>query len=162
MMTVTESGVQEEAASSEATATGPSLGRIEDVDSLHKHLQWAIELEHSTVPPYLCALYSLDRGRNPVAADVMLSVFVEEMLHLTLAANLLNAVGGRPRLHVPQMLPGYPRPLPHGDRSFELSLLPFGREALAQLERIERPEVAGAPPQDDRYATIGQFYSSIR
>ena len=32
-------------------------------------------------------------------------VFVEEMLHLALAANLLNAVGGRPRLDSPRMLP---------------------------------------------------------
>ena len=39
--------------------------RIETIDSLHEHLQWAIELEHATIPPYLCALYSLDPARNP-------------------------------------------------------------------------------------------------
>ena len=57
----------------------------------------AIELEHATLPPYLCALYSLDAARNPDAVAVISGVFVEEMLHLTLAANILNAVGGRPR-----------------------------------------------------------------
>ena len=31
------------------------------LDGLREHLQWAIELEHSTIPPYMCALYSLDR-----------------------------------------------------------------------------------------------------
>ena len=138
------------------------FGRIDDVASLHDHLQCAIELEHTTLPPYLCALYSLDREENPAAGEALLSVFVEEMLHLALAANVLNAVGGRPRLDTPQMVPGYPRSLPHGDPSFAVSLLPFGREAVRQFAQIERPAAAGAPPQDDRYDTIGQFYEAIR
>jgi len=71
--------------------------RIDTLDSLREHLQWAIELEHATLPPYLTALYSLDPERNPAAVEVLSSVFVEEMLHLALAANLLNAVGGAPR-----------------------------------------------------------------
>lgn len=141
---------------------GRLFDRIDDVEDLHEHLQCAIELEHSTLPPYLCALYSLDRKQNPVPAEIMLSVFVEEMLHLTLAANLLNAVGGRPRLDAPQLLPGYPRSLPHGDEAFAMSLLPFGKDALAQFARVERPAPVGAPAQCDRYATIGQFYSAIR
>ena len=70
------------------------LAAIRSIDSVREHLQCAIELEHATLPPYLCPLYSLDRDRHPVAAEVMESVFVEEMVHLTLAANLLSAVGG--------------------------------------------------------------------
>lgn len=139
-----------------------SFERIDDVESLREHLQCAVELEHATLPPYLCALYSLDRDRNPVAFEVLLSVFVEEMLHLTLAANLLNAVGGRPQLDVPAMLPGHPRPLPHGDPTFAVSLLPFGPDALRQLAQIERPATIGAPPEGDRYETISQFYNAIR
>ena len=96
-------------------AEAPSFARIATLESLREHLQWAIELEHFTLPPYLCALYSLDAARNPEASEVVASVLVEEMLHMTLAANLLNAVGGRPRLDTPQMLPVYPRCLPHGD-----------------------------------------------
>ena len=42
-------------------------------------------------------------------------------LHLALVANILNAVGGRPRLDYPSMLPAHPRPMPHGDRSLQLS-----------------------------------------
>jgi hypothetical protein len=133
--------------------------RIETIDSLQQHLQWAIELEHSTLPPYLCALYSLDPARNPEAVEVVSSVFVEEMIHLSLAANLLNAVGGEPRLDAPEMLPGYPRPLPHG--SMELSLLPFGPDALEMFLRLEKPEAPGAPGQSDHYETIGQFYDAI-
>ncbi|MEV6033954.1 ferritin-like domain-containing protein [Nonomuraea sp. NPDC052116] len=133
--------------------------KIDTLDSLREHLQWAIELEHATLPPYLCALYSLDPERNPEAVEVVGSVFVEEMLHLALAANLLNAVGGRPRLDTPGMLPPHPRPLPHG--SLELSLVPFGPEALEMFLRIEQPAPPGAPAEADGYETIGQFYAAI-
>lgn len=131
------------------------------LESLREHLQWAIELEHSTIPPYLCALYSIELGRNPEVVEVISSVLVEEMLHMTLAANLLNAVGGRPKLCNPRMLPGYPRPLPHSDRSFEISLFRFGLEAIDTFSKIEHPSPTGSPPESDRYETIGQFYEAI-
>ncbi|WP_440099435.1 ferritin-like domain-containing protein [Streptosporangium sp. H16] len=133
--------------------------RIDTLAGLREHLQWAIELEHATLPPYLMALYSLDPERNPAAVEVVSSVFVEEMLHLALAANLLNAVGGAPRLDTPEMLPPHPRKLPHGD--LELSLVPFGPEALEMFLRLEQPAPPGAPPEDDNYETIGQFYAAI-
>ncbi|WP_149264583.1 ferritin-like domain-containing protein [Actinomadura sp. K4S16] len=135
--------------------------RIATLDELREHLQWAIELEHATLPPYLCALYSLDAERNPEAAEAVAGVFVEEMLHLALAANLLNAVGGRPRLDMPRMLPPHPRRLPHADPSLVLSLLPFGPEALDMFLRLERPAPPGAPPEGDAYETIGQFYDAV-
>jgi hypothetical protein len=134
---------------------------IETLEDLRKHLQWAIELEHTTLPSYLCALYSLDAVRNPDAVEVVSSVFVEEMIHLALAANLLNAVGGRPRLDMPHVLPPYPRRMPHGDRGMELALLPFGADALEMFLRLEQPSPRGAPPEGNHYETIGQFYSAI-
>jgi CDGSH-type Zn-finger protein len=135
--------------------------RIATLDDLREHLQWAIELEHATLPPYLCALYSLDPERNPEAVEAVAGVFIEEMLHLTLAANLLNAVGGRPQLDSPRMLPPHPRRLPHGDPSLRLSLLPFGAEALDMFLRLEQPAPPGAPAEGDAYETIGQFYDAI-
>jgi Ferritin-like len=143
-------------------AEAPSFAGIATLESLREHLQWAIELEHFTLPPYLCALYSLDAIRNPEASEVVASVLVEEMLHMTLAANLLNAVGGHPRLDSPRMLPGYPRCLPHGDCSFEVPLLPFGPEALNIFLKIEQPAAPSDLPESDRYETIGQFYHAIR
>jgi len=133
--------------------------RIGTIDSLREHLQWAIELEHATIPPYLCALYSLDPARNPDAVELVSSVFVEEMIHLSLAANLLNAVGGEPRFDSPEMLPGYPRKLPHGE--INLELLPFGPGALEMFLRLEKPEAPGSPAESDDYETIGQFYDAI-
>lgn len=139
----------------------PSVGTIKSVQNLREHLQWALELEHSTIPPYLYALYSIEPGHNPEAVEVISSVVVEEMLHLTLAANLLNAVGGRPRLDIPKMLPGYPRPLPHSDRSFETSLFRFGAEAIESFLKIENPSPKINQPESDNYETIGQFYQAI-
>jgi Ferritin-like len=139
----------------------PSATRVETLEDLRKHLQWAIELEHATLPPYLCTLYSIDPERNPEAVQVVSRVFVEETIHLALAANLLNAVGGKPRLATPHMLPRHPLRLPHGDRTLELSLRPFGAEALEMFLRLEQPAPRGAPPEGDRYETIGQFYSAI-
>ncbi|GAA0835701.1 ferritin-like protein [Streptosporangium amethystogenes subsp. fukuiense] len=133
--------------------------KIGTLDSLREHLQWAIELEHATLPPYLTVLYSLDSERNPAAVEVVSGVFVEEMLHLALAANLLNAVGGTPRLDMPGMLPPHPRKLPHSD--LEVSLVPFGAEALEMFLRLEQPAAPGAPPEGEGYETIGQFYAAI-
>jgi hypothetical protein len=140
------------------TASSPSIATLDD---LREHLQWAIELEHATLPPYLCALYSLDPARNGDALAVVTGVFVEEMLHLALAANILNAVGGRPRLDSPTMLPQHPRRMPHGDRSLELSLVPFGPEALEMFLRIERPAPPRAPAEANGYETIRQFYEAV-
>ena len=62
---------------------------IATLDDLREHLQWALELEHATLPPYLCALYSIKPGTNTEASHAIASVCYEEMLHMTLAANLL-------------------------------------------------------------------------
>lgn len=134
---------------------------IQTPAGLRDHLQTAVELEHSTLPPYLCALYSIVEGTNPAAVEVIQGVVIEEMLHLTLAANLLNAVGGRPVLDAPGLLPTRPAHLPHSDGRIELSLRPFSRTAVEGFMAIERPSAADSPAQDEGYATIGQFYLAI-
>jgi hypothetical protein len=140
------------------SVTSHSISSLED---LRQHLQWAIELEHSTIPPYLCALYSVDPERNPDAHALLAGVLVEEMLHLALAANVLNAVGGRPLLDHPAMLPRYPRTLPHCDGSITLDLAPFDAAALDGFLRVEKPADPIAPAQFDSYETIGQFYTAL-
>ena len=134
---------------------------ITTIVGLRTHLQWAIELEHATLPPYLCALYSLEPGTNDDARTVLGGVFIEEMLHLVLAANVLNAVGGRVVLDSPRLLPRHPRRLPHSDPSLTVSLAPFGPDALDTFLRIERPAPAQGRAEADRYETIGQFYAAI-
>ena len=60
---------------------------------LHELLQAAVELAAPVIPPYLCALYSMHPTGNERAKLIIRSVVVEEMLHMILAANVLNAVG---------------------------------------------------------------------
>jgi|WetSurMetagenome_2_1015567.scaffolds.fasta_scaffold20733_3 CDGSH-type Zn-finger protein len=134
---------------------------IRTIESLRQHLQWAIEIEHATLPPYLCALYSIKQGRNREAVEVIHSVFLEEMLHMTLAANLLNAVGGLPRIDAPGFMPSFPAFLPHSNRAFAVSLTKFSPDALASFLRIERPAEHVGLPEDDEFETIGQFYEAI-
>ena len=135
---------------------------IDSLDDLRQHLQTAVEIEHATLPPYLCALYSIKEGSNSYAAAVIQSVVMEEMLHLTLAANILNAIGGAPVLDAPQLLPTHPAALPHGDRSVQVSLRPFSPEALTTFLAIEKPGAPESMPQDDGFTTIGQFYAAVQ
>ena len=134
---------------------------IDSLSKLRRHLQVALELEHSTIPPYLCALYSIPDGTNTGASSLIRGVVMEEMLHMVLVANLLNAVGGEPRVDSPKFVPTYPTCLPHSDKAFEVNLLPFGTDAIDTFLLIERPERSGAPPEGNKYRTIGQFYMAI-
>jgi CDGSH-type Zn-finger protein len=134
---------------------------VHNIDSLRKHLQWAIQIEHTTFPPYLCALYSIKDGYNQEAAEILCSIFMEEMLHMTLAANILNAIGGSPQFDKPDFIATYPTYLPHSNRSFKVPLGKFSRPVIDTMIKFEKPETEGAPPEDDNYQTFGQFYDAI-
>ncbi|MGH9021252.1 MAG: ferritin-like domain-containing protein [Acidimicrobiales bacterium] len=134
---------------------------MDTLDDLRRHLQGAIALEHATMPPYLCALYSIHPGTNEEAVDVIASVVVEEMLHMTLAANLLNAIGGTPVVADASVVATFPTALPHSDESFIVSLSRFSPATVETFMRVEKPEVSDAPPEADRFETIGQFYRAI-
>lgn len=134
---------------------------ITTIDDLRTRLQWAIEIEHSIIPPYLCALYSIKPGANREAVEALTSVFIEEMLHMTLAANVLNAIGGSPALDRPTFLPTYPQYLPHSRRTFLVPLARFSRPTIETFMRIENPEPPDARPDGDHFETQGQFYLAI-
>ncbi len=74
---------------------------IRTLDELKEFLHRAMQLEHATIPPYMTALYSIKPGSNQAATQILRVIVVEEMLHLTIAANILNAVGGTPDLASP-------------------------------------------------------------
>jgi hypothetical protein len=148
-------------------------------DELKELLEAAVKLELSTIPPYLCALYSIRPDGNDEAKLVIRSVVVEEMLHMVLAANVLNAIGGEPKIAGPEHAPRYPHELPDGAI---LDLLPFSPEAIDAFLKVENPEhdhhalaadhpLLGKPrPEPHRSscmevssspATIGAFYEEI-
>jgi hypothetical protein len=139
---------------------------IQTLADLQTHLQWAILIEHATIPPYLCALYSLDiqDPNNSAARAIIQDVVVDEMLHLSLNCNLLNAVGGSPTFNNASFLPKYPGPLPHHrpDPPLIIHLQKCSIDVVnSTFLAIEKPETLNDVPEADNYATLGQFYAAI-
>jgi hypothetical protein len=144
--------------------------RIEKLEDAIPLLQMAIGIEFSTLPPYLYVLYSIKPGTNPEASSRIKAVAMQEMVHMCLACNILNALGTNPVLTAPK----YPGPLPGsisggGKDPLIVHLLPFSKEAMAQAMSIEEPEdgaidfphqlaLAAAEPT---FMTIGQFYNYL-
>ena len=129
-------------------------------------LQQAVELEHATIPAYLYALYSLDPSKNAEVIDIIQSVVIEEMLHMILASNVLNALGGDSQIDNPAFIPDYPGPLPGGVASdLTVHLAPFSMAQLQVFLQIEQPEdpleFQSANLLDEGGITIGQFYQAI-
>jgi ferritin-like protein len=114
-------------------------------ERLNELLQAGVELELSTIPPYLCALYSIRPEGNEEAKLVIRSVVVEEMLHMVLAANVLNAIGGEPRV-TGENAPRYPHELPS---DVVLHLLPFSSEVVDAFLKVENPEHPYTPLAPD-------------
>lgn len=149
---------------------------IKDLKHLQDCLRTALKLELSTIPPYLCGLYTIKEGSNVEAAALIRSVVVEEMLHMVLVSNILNAITdpktikkGDKLFNVKDIIPVYPTPLPggivpevpKGTPPFEVHLLKFSREALDEFSTIERPSDPKAPITKN-FDSIGQFYEAIR
>lgn len=142
-------------------ATFVSSG-IRDIGDLQTALDLAMRLEFATIPPYLCAQWSIRDDPNRVAGLLHL-VVGQEMQHLALVGNLLTAVGGRPVLTAPDFLVRYPTLTLPGEivLSAPLALRPLDTAQLAVFMDIEKPEF---PPVDllrARATTIGAFYDTI-
>ena len=137
-------------------------GSIQTVAQLREHLQTAIQLEHTTIPPYLTTLYTLDERRNRFAYQAIQGVVMEEMLHMIQVCNILNALGGSPAINTPHFIPEYPAPLPHSDNAFKVPLQKFSPDTLNVFLQIEMPAPSDAPPEANHYNSIGQFYDAIR
>ncbi len=132
------------------------------VDQLRGHFRTAVELEHSTLPPYLSALYSMQPGSNTFAYSVLQSVAMEEMLHMVQALNILTAIGGTPAVNTPDFIPEYPTYLPNSDKSFLVPLQKFSKDTINVFLKIELPATKAAPPEPNHYHTIGQFYAALK
>jgi hypothetical protein len=90
---------------------------------LQRMLQIAIKLELATIPPYLCAYWSIDEDKPGYIKRRLQRIVNEEMRHLGLACNLLGAFHHSPDgisadvlpiLNEPGFVPTYPGPLPGG------------------------------------------------
>jgi len=147
-----------------AAKTGPDL---------YVHLRNAVKLEHSTIPPYLTAMFSLRTGTNQDIADQIRSIVMQEMLHMTIASNILIAIGGHPEINTQAFIPDYPGPLPMGVASglivgIEAFSIPLVENVFMIIEEPEHPVPVDPPStmaltaeEEPEYATIGQFYDAI-
>lgn len=140
-------------------------GFDERLAALRRKLQLAIELEHSTIPPYLYALYSIKQDRNLEVAALMLSVIKQEMLHMSLACNVLNAIGGAPKIDDPAFIPRYPGHLPGGVESgLTVPLAPLSKQVVHDVFMvIESPDTTDdGDPSSQEGITIGRFYRHLQ
>ena len=151
-------------------------------------LHEASEIEHHLMCCYLYAAFSLkrvepqwsDAQREAVARwrDTIMSVVFEEMTHLALVGNLVNALGGSPHMGRPPF-PVDAGPYPAG---FVIRLQPFSMATIEHFKFLERPvseELAdaesfapqrqykrGVPegrlsPGPRDYATVGELYEVL-
>jgi len=152
---------------------------ITSLDDLHAHLQGAIALELSTIPPYLCGTWTITTAASEVGGLIH-DIAIAEMRHLAIVANAQTATGGTP--DIIGAAPTYPSYLADGETEFDVSLLPFGPAFLQQSLAIELPAPAQTVPDrlmafvaagraiprkhrllamGSLYPTIGQFYATI-
>lgn len=131
---------------------------------LQSQLQTAIQLEFATIPVYLTALYSIKDGCNREIYSLIRSVVMQEMLHVTQAANILIATGGQPVIDSADTAPSYPTiGLPGG-------VLPRLKVYLNKLSLkdvynvfmgIETPRMTLVGGIIIKLNTIGAFYDEI-
>ena len=162
---------------------------IHNREQLLDTLSEAAEIEHNLMCCYLYAAWSLktepDDGVDPeMLKDIkgwqraIVDVAIDEMTHLTLVANLMNAIGGVAHMGRPNfpIAPGYH---PAG---LQVKLAPFDLETLQHFIYLERPE--GSPERDGKgfderpsysraliglkmmpsaqdYQTVGHLYRSV-
>ncbi|MCS3869584.1 hypothetical protein J3D55_002500 [Chryseobacterium ginsenosidimutans] len=124
-------------------------------------LQTAILIEHSTIPPYLTALYSIKDGTNILASQIIRSVAVEEMLHMIMVCNVMNAVSIQPSVNRPQNYPSYPMKLPM-NVDFFVGLETFSSNSIATFIAIESPSspLVKAPKYDHEITSSGLLSKS--
>jgi len=151
--------------------------RATSAGDLHHLVQNAIELEHATIPPYLCGYFTLKPGGNARVGKIIRSVVIEEMLHMTLASNLLIALGGKPRINSPDFVPDYPGGLPMGiGDALQVHLRACSidqvRDVFMAIEEPEEPidipvaakllaEAPAGAEEAETFETIGAFYAFL-
>lgn len=106
---------------------------------LRKQLQTALLIEQSTIPPYLTAMYSIKDGTNSLAVQLIRSVVVEEMLHMIMVCNVMNALDLKPTVNREENYPRYPSKLPL-NVDFFVNLEKFSNNSISNFIAIEQPD----------------------
>lgn len=143
-----------------------SINRVPDQDTISGALAQELTLKGMPAPEANKIALKLSAQimvyANKIGATIM-SVVMEEMLHMSLSSNLKQALVGQPILtgrspHV------YPACLPGHEPEFDINLAPFSLDQLMTFLKIESPDPL---PETTKllkaipYKTIGQFYDMI-
>jgi len=134
---------------------------MHDAAWIKEAVQAAIDLELSTIPPYLCALWSIEDAGT--ALTTVRAVVHDEMGHLGLMCNLLKGLGVAPQ--IVGAVPRYPGPLPGGVRP-ELTVYLSGMtkqfvlEVMMGIEKPEKP-IPVTLALRETFPSIGKFYEAI-
>jgi hypothetical protein len=134
-----------------------------------KNLQLALAIELAVLPPYLYACWSIkppSAGASEAAAEAsrtIRSVMYQEMLHVAMVANILNALGEEPNITgQPMTYPGYlPGHVTTGPYAFTVGLYSLSPSAIDIFKKIELPEWDG-PAAKDGWITVGAFYDVVK
>ena len=171
-----------------ARVTAPNI-RVEHRESLAFALSEAAELEHGLLCCYLYTAFSIGprcerrHGAEQAAAIArwraeITDIARDEMIHLALVSNLLNAIGAAPHF----MRPNFPVASGYHPAGIVVSLAPFCLSTIQHFVYLERPEdvieregegFARRPytrigqagrlvPSGQDYATQGDLYRWIR
>lgn len=138
-------------------------------------VQNAIELEHATIPPYLTAMFSIKPGKARDIWNIIHSIVIEEMLHMTISSNIMNAIGGSPAIDNPKFVPEYPGGLPMGIGdglivNLEKLTKDVVKNTFMAIEEPEDPipipveetvESLTAKAETPEFHTIGEFYAFL-
>ena len=162
---------------------------IHNREQLLDSLSEAAEIEHNLMCCYLYAAWSLktepDDGIDAeTAAELkqwqraIVDVAIDEMTHLALVANLMNAIGGVAHLH----RPNFPVANGYHPAGLQVRLAPFSPATLQHFIYLERPEGSDEPdgegfadhatyerslrglhlmPSAQDYLTVGHLYRSV-
>ena len=144
-----------------------NIAEAEVPNDLWPLVQGAIRLEFSTIPPYLTAMMSLHVDQNRLIWSVLHSVVIEEMLHMSIMCNLLNALGGVPSIDRNDFVVQYPSPLPLSiGTDLIVGLEPFSidlvQNTFMAIEQPEKPLVFVEALAEPTYKTIGDFYRALK
>jgi len=163
--------------------------RMEHRESLAFALSEAAEIEHGLMCCYLYAAFSIGKRceqRYPPAQAAAIArwraeitaVARDEMVHLALVSNLLNAIGAAPHL----LRPNFPVSAGYHPSGIVVSLAPFCLATMQHFVYLERPDdvieregagftgrayhrqghIGRLVPSAQDYATVGDLYRWIR
>lgn len=146
---------------------------------LEHNLRTAMSIELTTMPAYLYAYWSIkpvEQGGSlaaSVAARTIMSVVDEEMLHMGLVGNILNALGGTPAITSDPFLPVYPDVLTRrkiqlkptdrltAEPPMVVALAPLSQDTVQLFMRVELPDDTRVTEPTEDWQTIGQFYQIL-